>query len=367
VSGWSDYGACNATTGKKSRTRTVTQEKKNSGAVCPALSEEADCNIDCAVSGWGAYGACNSSTGKKSRTRTVTQEKKNSGAVCPALSEEADCNIDCAVSGWTDYGACSKTCGGGKKTRTRTVTQEKKNSGAACPALSEEADCNTQACELNVVGWAHQFGSEGDVSGKPELWYQKTGTTSNVKFRLRDLNTGIKAPLVLSINDAQYAWPDIWVKFAAPYTGTVVLDVSPQRSSGGNAITNWSEIARKDVSSASSVFFGGVQAGTPPIEEAVKAPVVAQTAYDAWVMRMFGGRGSDIRLKTNLRKTGRKIATLDEYTWDWNEIAKEIGVSSDPTTGVIAQEAMIVYPDVVSTGPHGYFMVNYGRLRAIKE
>jgi hypothetical protein len=83
---------------------------------------------------------------------------------------------------------------------------------------------------------------------------------------------------------------------------------------------------------------------------------------------LFGGSGgSDIRLKTNLRKTGRKIATLDEYTWDWNEIAKEIGVSSDPTTGVIAQEAMIVYPDVVSTGAHGYFMVNYGRLRAIKE
>jgi hypothetical protein len=95
--------------------------------------------------------------------------------------------------------------------------------------------------------------------------------------------------------------------------------------------------------------------------------VVAQAAYDAWVNTMFGGRGSDIRLKSNLRKTGRKIATLDEYTWDWNEIAKEIGVSSDPTTGVIAQEAMIVYPDVVSTGPHGYFMVNYGRLRAIKE
>jgi hypothetical protein len=108
---------------------------------------------------------------------------------------------------------------------------------------------------------------------------------------------------------------------------------------------------------------GSVQAGTPPIKEAVKAPVVRSL-----VGRFFGrSGGSDIRLKTNLRKTGRKIATLDEYTWDWNEIAKEIGVSSDPTTGVIAQEAMIVYPDVVSTGAHGYFMVNYGRLRAIKE
>jgi hypothetical protein len=50
VSGWGDYGECSKTCGggKKTRTRTVTQEKKNSGAACPALSEEADCNTqDC--------------------------------------------------------------------------------------------------------------------------------------------------------------------------------------------------------------------------------------------------------------------------------------------------------------------------------
>jgi hypothetical protein len=80
-----------------------------------------------------------------------------------------------------------------------------------------------------------------------------------------------------------------------------------------------------------------------------------------------GGGGSDIRLKSNIRKTGNKIAGLDEYTWTWNDTAIAIGVGSDPTIGVIAQEAIIMHPDVVFTGPHGYLMVNYRRLRAIKE
>jgi hypothetical protein len=53
------------------------------------------------------------------------------------------------------------------------------------------------------------------------------------------------------------------------------------------------------------------------------------------------------------------IGLLSEYTWEWNDEAHRIGVSSDPTIGVIAQEAIRVYPEVVSTGVHGYYMVNY--------
>ena len=103
-------------------------------------------------------------------------------------------------------------------------------------------------------------------------------------------------------------------------------------------------------------------------------PAVAQkTAAVASIWRPLfgtggsGGGGSDIRLKSNIRKTGNKIAGLDEYTWTWNDTAIAIGVGSDPTIGVIAQEAIIMHPDVVFTGPHGYLMVNYRRLRAIKE
>jgi hypothetical protein len=76
--------------------------------------------------------------------------------------------------------------------------------------------------------------------------------------------------------------------------------------------------------------------------------------------------GSDIRLKKNIKKTGRMIGVLPEYTWEWNDEAIRVGVSSDPKVGIIAQEALHVYPDVISVGKHGYYMVNYARLKNIK-
>ena len=78
-----------------------------------------------------------------------------------------------------------------------------------------------------------------------------------------------------------------------------------------------------------------------------------------------GGMGSDIRLKKNITKTGRMIGLLPEYTWRWNEEAHRIGVSSNPTVGIIAQEALSVYPEVISIGTHGYYLVDYTRLKNI--
>ena len=71
--------------------------------------------------------------------------------------------------------------------------------------------------------------------------------------------------------------------------------------------------------------------------------------------------GSDSRLKKNLKKTGHKIGKLDEYTWEWNDVAKRLGITG-LTTGVVAQEALGVYPEVVYKGEHGYYMINYDLL-----
>jgi hypothetical protein len=71
--------------------------------------------------------------------------------------------------------------------------------------------------------------------------------------------------------------------------------------------------------------------------------------------------GSDIRLKKNLKKTGRKIGKLDEYTWEWNDLARSLNIN-DPTTGVLAQEAIKHYAESVSTGDHGYYIINYQKL-----
>ena len=76
-----------------------------------------------------------------------------------------------------------------------------------------------------------------------------------------------------------------------------------------------------------------------------------------------GAGGSDRRLKTNIKRTGGYIGTLPEYTWDWNEKAHEIGWSHYPTRGVMAQEALEVYPDAVFMAPNGYYMVNYNLIQ----
>jgi hypothetical protein len=70
---------------------------------------------------------------------------------------------------------------------------------------------------------------------------------------------------------------------------------------------------------------------------------------------------SDIRLKTNIQPTGRMI-TVPEYTWEWNNEAKRLGLDHYNTTGVMAQELLEVAPHLVSVGEDGYYRVNYGGL-----
>ena len=76
---------------------------------------------------------------------------------------------------------------------------------------------------------------------------------------------------------------------------------------------------------------------------------------------------SDRRLKKNIKH----ISTFDGiklYSWEWNEIADEIGVSDGPTQGVIAQELQETYPDLVTEDDSGYLRVNYAGLALkIKE
>jgi hypothetical protein len=80
------------------------------------------------------------------------------------------------------------------------------------------------------------------------------------------------------------------------------------------------------------------------------------TAYGAY-------QGSDRRLKKNIQH----IDTIDGvkfYTWEWNEIADQIGVSGDRNVGVIAQELEAIHPELVVEGSDGYLRVNYGGLAA---
>lgn len=68
---------------------------------------------------------------------------------------------------------------------------------------------------------------------------------------------------------------------------------------------------------------------------------------------------SDIRLKTNIQLTGNRVGRLREYSWDWNDVAKELNLTSYPTVGVLAQEALVIYPEFVTFDTIiGYYRVN---------
>lgn len=73
---------------------------------------------------------------------------------------------------------------------------------------------------------------------------------------------------------------------------------------------------------------------------------------------------SDFRLKTNIVPTGNTIAGLKEYTWEWNHLAKYIGVDNNPTKGVMAQEAIDLYPQHVHYDETiGFFRVDYEAIK----
>jgi len=66
---------------------------------------------------------------------------------------------------------------------------------------------------------------------------------------------------------------------------------------------------------------------------------------------------SDETLKENIVKIGEKNG-LNWYSWDWNDLAKDIGLTGSDK-GHIAQEVQKVRPDLVVT-QNGYLAVNYG-------
>jgi hypothetical protein len=69
---------------------------------------------------------------------------------------------------------------------------------------------------------------------------------------------------------------------------------------------------------------------------------------------------SDRRLKKNINVIGKLDSGLNRYSWEWNELADDLGVSDDGyTKGVIAQDVQELFPDAVIEADGGFLMVNY--------
>jgi len=73
----------------------------------------------------------------------------------------------------------------------------------------------------------------------------------------------------------------------------------------------------------------------------------------------FGSKGSDARLKTNIKKIGQLANGLNVYTWDWKPMISKLSGNFSMTKGVMAQEAQRVAPKAVHTADNGYLAVDY--------
>lgn len=75
---------------------------------------------------------------------------------------------------------------------------------------------------------------------------------------------------------------------------------------------------------------------------------------------------SDVRLKDNItfHHKGNRFCF---YTWDWNVLARKMGVAWMPTYGVIAQQVVQIHPDAVIRTDTGMLAVDYERIYEIEE
>ena len=71
------------------------------------------------------------------------------------------------------------------------------------------------------------------------------------------------------------------------------------------------------------------------------------------------GAVSDVRLKKNINKIGKTSKGFNLYTWDWNEIGRNI-TGHLSGIGVLAQEVQKIMPEAVIDGE--YLRVDYGKV-----
>jgi len=79
------------------------------------------------------------------------------------------------------------------------------------------------------------------------------------------------------------------------------------------------------------------------------------------LMTGYGAMQSDVDLKENITKIGELEPGIGWYTWDWNDKGRAIGVESEPSEGVLAQEVLEVKPDAVVV-KDGYYAVDYAKV-----
>lgn len=130
-----------------------------------------------------------------------------------------------------------------------------------------------------------------------------------------------------------------------------VADLESNLVNQGLAIEQARSAAQQGSAQAGAAL---AQAGTPA-KNSFFSDLVMESA------KAYAASKSDKKLKTNIRKVGQLASGLNTYFWDWTEEAKKL-VGNQMTFGVIAQEAIEVFPEAISTDSNGYLQVDYARI-----
>jgi len=161
---WNKYSACSAQWGVGTKTayRVSIRAAAFGGAACPTNKMTIPCSngpkpVHCAVSAFSRWSKCSVSCGggTESRSRTVTQQNKHGGSVCPSLFESrvcknAACPVDCVQSAWVAQ-SCTKSCGSGVKRSTRSTNVPALYGGKQCGPTFVSVACNTHECPVNCA------------------------------------------------------------------------------------------------------------------------------------------------------------------------------------------------------------------------
>lgn len=184
------WGSCSVTCGGGTQTRTV-QCRDHTGATVPDAScsgtkpaTSQSCNTQvCLTYSWysGGWGACSATCGGGTRTRTVQCRDNFSAVVAdsfcsgagtkPATSQA--CNTPaCVTYSWRQdvpWGTCSTTCGGGTQTRPAECVSSQgstvDNSLCSGSPPATQQTCSTQACPVQWVSGAWSSCSKTCGSG----------------------------------------------------------------------------------------------------------------------------------------------------------------------------------------------------------
>ena len=155
--------ACDKQTGQRLTERfVVTQRAWHGGQACSPDKYE-DCKVDCEVD-WGVWGDCDKQDGEKTQSYQVRVQPKNGGDACPPPRTRT-CVVDCEGH-WLNWTACD--CGSTTRTRTYSVTVQSKNGGEVCPEEQSES-CASILAPREDLGSDRVVGSDYTFSGNTTI------------------------------------------------------------------------------------------------------------------------------------------------------------------------------------------------------